>query len=77
MLSPNTTDYLLCVFSCEIMLSASTWDARKVFKIFPDENIYEPVIKDYILWVVIVGLPTLDFARNVLKGYLSLKFFTN
>ena len=67
-LSPKMTEVLLWEFIWVIILSASTCEARKVLRMLPEEKIYDPVMRDYILWVVIVGLPTLDFARNVFLG---------
>ena len=44
-------------------------EAINVDRIFPDEKYYEPVIKDSILCVVIVGLPTLHLTIKLLLGY--------
>lgn len=51
------------------MLSISVLEAKNVLRMLPDEKIYEPVIKDSILCVVIVGLPTIVLTMKVLLGY--------
>jgi hypothetical protein len=56
------------MFNCEIILSISVLEARKVLRMLLEENISEPVIRDYILCVVIVGLPTLVLTTKLFCG---------
>jgi hypothetical protein len=53
--SPNMAVFELFLVSWEIMLSIVIGDEKNELRIFKLENIYEPVIRVYIFWVVIVG----------------------
>lgn len=47
--SPIATDFLLFIFSWFIILSTSTYEEKNESMMLAVENIYDPVIRDYIL----------------------------
>lgn len=44
---------------------------------FVDVNIYDPVMRDSMRCVVIVGLPTMDFFMRVVFGYFWRVYLKN
>lgn len=67
--SPNTFNVLLCCISLSTILSVVIFYDRNISKMFVDVNIYDPVVRDSMRCVVIVGLPTMDFFMRVVFGY--------
>lgn len=63
---------LFAAFSCSMMLSVDILEAKNDLAILADENIWDPVISDYTLCVVIVGVPTWHFKAKALAGCAAI-----